>query len=122
MRQNDFTLKCNLPRLPGESDCGSLYLETSHNHNYHKITSQNVHEIEKINEKRKHRAESRTKNTNSQKKNWWTYAIIEIEAQTLLPTVDISNTREGHNLQQVRPPISREPVYVHNSSVFDKDT
>ena len=68
MRQNDFTLKCNLPRLPGESDCGSLYLETSHNHNYHKITSQNVHEIEKINEKRKHRAESRTKNTNSQKK------------------------------------------------------
>ena len=56
------------------------------------------------------------------KKNWWTYAIIEIEAQTLLPTVDISNTREGHNLQQVRPPISREPVYVHNSSVFDKDT
>ena len=35
---------------------------------------------------------------------------------------DISNNREGHSLQKVRPHVSREPVYVHNSGVFDRDT
>ena len=37
----------NFPQLPAESGCGSLFPETGHNQKYHKITSQNVHEIKK---------------------------------------------------------------------------
>ena len=35
---------------------------------------------------------------------------------------NISNTRDGHSLPQARPSVSREPVYVHENGVFDRDT
>ena len=39
-----------------------------------------------------------------------------------LSTFDTSNNRENHSLHQARPPISREPDYVHNSGAFDRHT
>ena len=35
---------------------------------------------------------------------------------------DIPDNREDHSLQQSRPNVSREPVYVHNSGFFDIST
>ena len=47
IREENFTQINNLPQLPVESDCGSLYPETGHNQNNQQIASQNIYDTNK---------------------------------------------------------------------------
>ena len=112
IQEESFTQINNLPQLPVESDCGSLYPASGHNQRVQQIASQNVYDTNKRMEQENAELKalllkSRETITRFSEEKGFTDKMADLwynnnRDSYFLPAVDISNTRGRHNLQQVR--------------------